>query len=170
MTVLDAFKMSACKAFLSTLKDVSDLYFDDDAQKLNNLIALSWYLAGIWTPCSCHYNMASVTLFFLPSRRKPTYSPWSSVLYVHFPQGILGLRIPLGVMNAIKGYLSSCNHAMEIMLKWSFPSPIQGVFLCCESSLSKGMCYIIGRWGPQNLLAFKDPPGAKGVCHLWPDF
>ena len=43
----DTSKMSASRALLSTLKDISDLCFNDEAQKLNNFIALSWYLAGI---------------------------------------------------------------------------------------------------------------------------
>lgn len=100
-------------------------------------------------------------LVFLPSRRKPTYSSCSSVLYVHFPQGILGLKISQWVRNAIRGYLSSYNPDMEIILKQSSPSIIQRISLSCESPLSERMCYIKARWGPQNLSASKTLQGPE---------
>lgn len=46
--MLETLKMAAGRSLLSTLKDVSDLFcFNDEAQKLNDFIALSWYLPGI---------------------------------------------------------------------------------------------------------------------------
>lgn len=119
--------------------------------------------------------MASVTFFFffflLPSRRKPTYSLWGSVLYVSFKR-ILGLRTPLGVLNALWGYFIPWSQAMEIMMTCHSHLQRKGCSFTRSHYYQKGYAIynLIAGWGPQTLSAFKNSPGAKGMCHLWPDF
>lgn len=81
LTLLDALKMLTHGAFLSSWKDISDLFphFNEETQKLSSFL----YLAGIWMLHSSHctpWPLSHVFVFvLLPSRMKPSYSPWGSM-------------------------------------------------------------------------------------------
>lgn len=76
------------------------------------------YLSNIWLGFQCCIlvtDLCHFFVFFLVEGNKLILSEVLSSMCISFRR-ILGLRTPLGVLNALWGYFIPCTHAMEIML------------------------------------------------------